>query len=163
MVNNNPYWCCSSGFWRRTDSVTKLFKDVNVNISHRKRNKIGKILTAKKLDNNPYNESGIYQLKCQSCPKVCIGQTGRNFKTRFKEHVLDIKNNRSKTCFSHHILDTGHMYSNIENTMEILNLHEKGNYLNTLEKFHICKANNDNKLLNDNYTGIFNPIFELIC
>jgi hypothetical protein len=112
------------------------------------------------LDNNPYNESGVYQLKCQSCPIVYIGQTGRNFKTRFKEHVLDIKNNRSKTRFSHHILDTGHMHGNIENITEILNLHEKGNYLNTLEKFHIYK---DNKLLNDNYTDIFNPIFELMC
>jgi hypothetical protein len=138
-------------------------KDVNVNISYRTRNTICNILTTNKLDNNPYNESGVYQLKCQSCPKVYIGQTGRNFKTRFKEHVLDIKNKRSKTGFSHHILGTGHIYGNIEKTMEILNLHEKGNCLNTLDKFHIYKANKDNKLLKENYTDIFNPIFELIC
>jgi hypothetical protein len=55
------------------------------------------------------------------------------------------------------------VFSILPYTMEILNLHEKGNYPNTLEKFHIYKANKDNKLLNDNYTDIFNPIFELMC
>jgi hypothetical protein len=132
--NNPGKWAVFTYIGRDTRSVTKLFKVVNVNISYRTRNTIGNILTAKKLDNNPYNESWIYKLKCQSCPKAYIGPTGRNFKTGFKEHVLDIKNNRSKTGFSNHILDTGHIYGNVENTMEILNFHEKCNYLNTLEK-----------------------------
>jgi hypothetical protein len=93
-----------------------------------------------------------------------IGQTGRNFKTRYKEHIQDIKSNKSKTGFSHHILNTGHAYDNIENTLEVLNFQEKGSYLNTRERFHIYRAKRKTgQLLNDNYTDIFNPIFELIC
>jgi hypothetical protein len=90
------------------------------------------------------------------------GQTGRNFKIRYREHIQDKKNNKSKTGFSHHILSTGHTYDKIENTMEILNFKEKGKYLNTLKKFHIYKANKTGTLLNDNFTDIFNPIFDLI-
>jgi hypothetical protein len=54
-----------------------------------------------------------------------IGQTGRSFKIRYKEHVQDIKNNKSRTGFSHHILNTGHAYDSMENTMENLNFQEK--------------------------------------
>jgi hypothetical protein len=57
--------------------------------------------------------------------------------------------------------DTGHAYDKIENTMKILNFHEKGKYLNTLKKFHIYNANKIG-LLNDNFTDIYNPIFDLI-
>jgi hypothetical protein len=67
-----------------------------------------------------------YQLKCQNCSCVYIGQTEMNFKTRYKEHIQDIKNNRSTTGFSHHILDTGHAYDKTENTMKILKFQEKG-------------------------------------
>jgi hypothetical protein len=78
-----------------------------LNISYRTRNTIGNILTLKKSSNNPCEGSGVYQLKFQNCLGVYIGQTGRNFKTRFKEQILDIKNNRSKTDFPHHVLNTG--------------------------------------------------------
>jgi hypothetical protein len=78
------------------------------------------------LSNNRYDESGVYELICQNCPGTYIGQTGRNFETRFKEHVQDIKNNKSKIGFAHHILNTGHAYDNIENTLKILNIQGKG-------------------------------------
>jgi hypothetical protein len=120
-----------------TRFITKLFKEFNINISYRTRNTIGNILTNKRPNNNPYDEIGVYRLKCQKCSGVYIGQTRRNFKTRYKEHIQDIKSNNSKTGFSHHILSTGHAYDNIENTLEVLNFQEKGNYLNTLERFHI--------------------------
>jgi hypothetical protein len=55
-----------------------------------------------------------------------MGQTGRNFKTRYKEHIQDVRNNKRKTGFSHHIVDTGHAYDNIESTLQILNTHGKG-------------------------------------
>jgi hypothetical protein len=139
-----------------------LFKKFNVNISYSTKNTIGNILSIKKQNNSPDNESSVYQLKCQNCSCVYIGQTGRNFKIRYKENIQDIKNNRSKTGFSQHILDTGHAYDKIENTMEILKFQEKGKYLDTLEKFHIYKANKTGILLNDNFTDISNPIFDLI-
>jgi hypothetical protein len=93
---------------------------------------------------------------------VYIGQTGRNFKTRFKEYILDIRNNRTKTGYSQHIINTGHEYRNIENTLNILNVQKKGKFLNTLEKFDIYKKQKTDNLLNESCTDTYNPIFELI-
>jgi hypothetical protein len=70
-------------------------------------------------------------LKFQNCPGRYIGRTGRKFKTRYKEHIQDIRKQQIKTGFSHHILNTGHSYNNIENTLKILNIQDKGPYLNT--------------------------------
>jgi hypothetical protein len=60
-------------------------------------------------------------------------------------------------------LNTGQAYDTIENTMEIQNFQEKGNYLNTLERFHIYKAKKTGGLLNANYVDTYNQVFELIC
>jgi hypothetical protein len=38
-----------------------------------------------------YSRSGIYQMKCMDCPLKYIGQTGRTFNTRYKEHIHDIR------------------------------------------------------------------------
>jgi hypothetical protein len=71
-------------------------------------------------------------------------------------------NNEDKTGFSYHILNTGHSYDNLENTTKILNIQEKGPYLNTLEKFHFYKTKKTDLLRNDNYADIYNPIYELL-
>jgi hypothetical protein len=49
--------------------------------------------------------SGVYKLKCNTCDKIYTGQTGRNFNTRYKEHIRDIKNNVDKSKYAAHILD----------------------------------------------------------
>jgi hypothetical protein len=71
----------------------------------------------------------VYKLKCQIYPGSYMGQTGWNFKTRYKEHIQDVRNTRSKTGFLHHILNTGHAYDSIENTLTILNTQGKRPYL----------------------------------
>jgi hypothetical protein len=109
-------WASFTYVGKETKSITKPFKDFNVNISYRTRKIIGNFLNPHKSRNNLYEESGVYELKCQSCPGSYIGQTGWNFMTRYKEHIKDIRNIRSETGFSHHILNTGHAYENIENT-----------------------------------------------
>jgi hypothetical protein len=58
-------------------------------------------------------------MKCMDCPRQYIGQMGRPFKTRFKEHIRAIKYNRDTSTYAQHILDTGHEYGNVKNTMEI--------------------------------------------
>jgi hypothetical protein len=147
---------------KETKFITKLFKNFNINISYHTRKTTGNFLNPHKLRNNLYEESGVYELKCRSCRGSYIGQTGWNYKTRYKEHIQDIRNIRRKTGFSHHILNTGNAYDNIENTLKILNTQEKGPYLNTLEKFHIYKTKKTGILLNDNYADTYNPIFKLL-
>jgi hypothetical protein len=45
-------------------------------------------------------------MKCQDCPLKYIGQSGRTFHTRYKEHIQAIKNNNSNSGYSNHILNT---------------------------------------------------------
>jgi hypothetical protein len=155
-------WASFTYVGRETKFITKLLKDFNVNIAYHTRKTISSLLNPHKLRNNKHEECGIYELKCKTCPGTYIGQTGHNFKTRFKEHIQDIRNNRSKTGFSQHILTTGHAYDNMENMLKILNTQGKSPYLNTLEKFHIYKTKKSGNLLNENCTDTYNPIFELL-
>jgi hypothetical protein len=83
-------------------------------------------------------------MKCLDCPMVYIGQTGRKFNTRYKEHIHDIRHNNGNTGYSEHILNTGHTYGTMENTMDIIETNRKGQYLNTLENYHIYIRSNQN-------------------
>jgi hypothetical protein len=85
-----------------------------------------------------------------SCPmKYNIGQTGRPFNTRYKEHIRDIKNNSSKSGYSNPILNTGHSSGSITDTMEIITIEIKGKHLNTLERCHIYKISKEGIHMND--------------
>jgi hypothetical protein len=80
-----------------------------------------------------YNNSGIYRIKCLDCPLKYIGQTGRTFKTRYKEHIQAIRNNNSNSGYSSHILNTGHAYGALTNTMDVIKEGRKGRHLNSLK------------------------------
>jgi hypothetical protein len=92
--------------------------------------------------------------------KKNIGQTGRAFSTRYKEHIYDIRSNNSNTGYANHILNTGHTYGPIDDIMEIMETVKKGKYLNTLEKYHIHRISKENTHMNDFSTETYNPIFE---
>jgi hypothetical protein len=64
-------------------------------------------------------------------------QTGRNFRTRFKEHIQAIRTHKQSSKFAQHVLDTQHTYGTMEETMDILQFGKKGAQLNTLERFYI--------------------------
>jgi hypothetical protein len=82
---------------------------------------------------NIYNNSYIYQLNCLERPKKYISQTGRTFKTIYKEHIHAIRNNWRHTGYCQHILDAGHTYGNIESTMTIIRKARKGKFPKSLK------------------------------
>jgi hypothetical protein len=78
-------------------------------------------------------------MKCLDCPLKYIEQTGRTFYTTrmYEKHIQAIRNENSNWGYSSHILNTGHTYGTIINTMDIIRTQEEGKLLNTLEKYHI--------------------------
>jgi hypothetical protein len=74
------------------------------------------------ISNDINNQSGIYQLQCNECPLKYVGQTGRTFKVRYKEHIQAIRTNKRNSKYAQHILDTGHTCSTIDETLEILHI-----------------------------------------
>jgi len=90
------------------------------------------------------------------------GQTGRPFKTRFKEHMRDFKYNNRKSKFDQHLLDEGHAIGNTEDIMKITHIAEKGRMFYTLESFHIYKETKAENQINDRLMTKENKIFETI-
>jgi hypothetical protein len=91
---------------------------------------------------------------------VYLGQTGRNFKTRFKEHVSDIIHNREIWIFISHT--TGHERAKDINSLEVIEVQPKEQYLNTLEKYYIYKHKKMGEIYNELQYDTYNPIFQLI-
>jgi hypothetical protein len=56
-------------------------------------------------------------MKCMDCPLKYVGQTGRIFYTKYKEHTQSIRDNNGNSGYSNYILSTGHLYASITDTM----------------------------------------------
>jgi hypothetical protein len=97
-----------------------------------------------------------------SCPLKYIGQTGRSFNTRYKEHIRDIRRNNSNAGYSNYILNTGHSYGNIIDAIKIIKIEINGKHLNTLEGYHIHRISKEGLHMNDIHNGACNPIFEAL-
>jgi hypothetical protein len=78
-------WVTFTYTGKETRTIARLFRNTDVKIAYRTTNTIQNHLREKR-QNSIYEKSGIYQLKCGGCQKKYVGQTGRNFQTRYKEH-----------------------------------------------------------------------------
>jgi len=97
-----------------------------------------------------------------TCNKQYVGQTGRPFRLRFREHYNDYKyaNNRSK--FAQHIIDEGHSFGPMNDIMGIIHGAKTGRMLDTLERFYIHSETKRGNQLNDKLTIQSNPIFDAL-
>jgi hypothetical protein len=67
-----------------------------------------------------FNNSGVYKLTCKTCKQVYVGQTSRNLKQHYQEHIPYIKNNNPQSAFAQHILNNQHKYDTIDEIMKML-------------------------------------------
>jgi hypothetical protein len=58
--------------------------------------------------------------------------------------------------YSNHILNTGHTYGTITDTMDVIRTGRKGKHLNTLEKYYIYKISKNNVHMNDTHIKAYN-------
>jgi hypothetical protein len=84
--NPTPKWATFTYIGKETTFITNLFKKSNVKIAFRTNNTIQKLLIHKQHRTDTHSQPGVYKLTCPDCGKAYVGQTGRNFTTRFKEH-----------------------------------------------------------------------------
>jgi hypothetical protein len=131
-------------------------------VAYRTTNNIQRHVQQKQRGNNTYEHSGIYKLRCKDCPLEYVGQTGRSFSTRYKEHISAIKHNKDTSTYAQHILNTGHAYGDMQEVMEVIQIARKGRYMNSLEKFHIFCTQKEEKHMNEILFDPKNPIFNYI-
>lgn len=119
-----------------------------------------------KINRNKADQSGVYKIKCASCPSTYIGKTGRSFSIRYKEHRPNGKTDKQKSTFAQHLVDNNHDLLDLDNGLEILHACINGNRLDTLEEYEIYKAhkikNSNEPILNDQLQFKSHTIFNNI-
>jgi hypothetical protein len=145
-----------------TYHISKIFRHTHLRVAFKTKNSLQPLLNARNKSVDNFQESGVYQLTCKNNGKKYTGQTGRNFEKGFKEHFHSFKYNNYKSKFAQHLLETGHEFGKIDDTMSILYYKKKVKHVDTMEKFYIYRETKDNNQLNDKHTVIYNSIFETI-
>ena len=129
-----------------SEIIRKHLKFKGINVVFRTDNSLSKYIKNNKSKTEKGQKSGIYELKCGSCEKVYIGQTGRTFDERMSEHFRSYRLNYRKSNYANHTADFDHIFVN---DFKILHIEEKGTKMNALESLEINKRKFDNILLND--------------
>jgi hypothetical protein len=91
-----------------------------------------------------------------TCIFTCFINADR---TRYKEHIRDIRFNQTKSKYTQNILECNHEYGKIEDTMEVIKIAQKGRHLDALERFYIYKASKNKPILNEQYATDTSVLF----
>jgi len=142
--------------------VIFLFKQTDIKIALKNNNTISQILRPKATNNTPiYNKSGIYKLTCKTCQHVYVGQTSRNIKQRYQEHIRYIRNNDPQSAFTKHVLNNQHEYGTIEEIMKLLKPTNHTAMLIPYELFFIQSHHQHGQLISEQSPGELNPLIQL--
>jgi hypothetical protein len=87
-----------------------------------------------------------------------VGQTGRTFNTRYREHIYDVKVTTATRDIQD--IDTGHICDTMEDTTDVVRIGRKRQYLNTLEKYYIRKISKGKLHMNDTNIDEHHSIFD---
>ena len=113
---------------------------------------------------NHLNKCGVYEIKCPTCNKVYIGQTGKSLNIRYLEHKkAHIKPTIYKSNLALHCNNTKHTFPDTQHIKLIKSL-EKGNKMDIWENLYIYKNHKNNKLIPEQAqtNTKHNNIFEIL-
>ncbi|KAI5631461.1 reverse transcriptase (RNA-dependent DNA polymerase) domain-containing protein [Phthorimaea operculella] len=103
------------------------------------------------------HQSGIYSLTCDTCDSIYVGQTGRKFKTRIKEHLSSWKKKTKTSTFAEHLNENNHRFDDSKN-VKYLHIANKGRKMDTLEAMEINRHKSKFNILNDQTCLSSSPI-----
>ena len=90
-------------------------------------------ISKKKLNNatrtSIEKRTGVYKMICDDCDMHYIGQTGRGFFERYKEHLPTSISNTNKSNYAKHLVSLNHNYTNFEANCKPLHICKKGRYM----------------------------------
>lgn len=146
-VNNHKKFISLTYANSLSQNIAEYFKKTyDCFVSFRSINSLGNIIKNHKDPENKDNKSGVYKLTCGDCPMVYIGQTGRSFKKRMREHQRSYTNEVGNSTYADHLKEFGHSFNH---NFEILHNDRKSTRLNLLESLEINRYNSRKVLLND--------------
>ncbi|XP_055590309.1 uncharacterized protein LOC129742433 [Uranotaenia lowii] len=139
-----------------TNGITKILSQHGLKTAYKSGNTLKDRLVSLK-DKIPQDErSGIYEIPCESCPAVYIGQTRRKFKVRLKEHRNAVDNNRvNESSVAAHATEMDHSI-NWEKVI-YRKCVRKASHLNAWESMFISTS--EKPLMNEDDPPIMSPLF----
>lgn len=143
---------------KASENIKKFLTKHEIKISYKTNNNLGKIIKNNKDQIKKDNKSGVYKLNCGSCSKSYIGQTGRSFQTRIKDHQDSFTKNNKHSTYADHLKLENHIFNN---NFDILHIEQKSLKLNLLESLEINKLKNTQNLLNDQLDNYTSPLLNL--
>ena len=94
-----------------SDKIKRILLETGVQVAFKPFLTIGRFLPSLKDEINHNEKSNlVYEVPCQNCPFVYIGQTKRDLKSRIKEHQRAIKFQRpEKSALCQHSMENDHL------------------------------------------------------
>ena len=104
--------------------------------------------------------SGVYKLSCVQCEGIYIGETGRKFEIRKKEHKKSREKEDGKSLFGKHCNEEHH---NGDGIFEVLHVENRTKRRKLREQMEIAKAKRQKAcLLNNVITFNSEKLFSLV-
>ena len=102
----------------------------------------------------------VYQLTCNICNLLYVGQTSRSLKIRFQEQIRYIRYNNPQSAEALHILQNQHEYGQINSTMTLLKPLNNPSLLLPYERYCIQSLHQEGKRIPEQSPGETNPLFQ---
>lgn len=105
---------CLPFFPKLTNPLSTVLRRHGMHVVTRNNNTLRDALCNLKDRQIPTETSGIYEISCQDCEEIYIGQSKRVIKDRLKEHVSATTNGHSwKSSVSEHMIEHRHKIDNL--------------------------------------------------
>jgi len=92
-------WASITFVGKETSYITNIFRKTELKIAFRTTNTLGNPLSHKNPTPDKFSLLGVYKLTCPNCNKTYVGQSGKRFATRYKEHEKAFRNNSHTSSF----------------------------------------------------------------
>jgi predicted GIY-YIG superfamily endonuclease len=136
-----------------TNELSRRMKKHNINVVFRNESTLKSLLGGIKRKTPDDECSGIYEIPCQDCEKVYIGQTRRRFETRESEHKEAIRQRMlQRSAVALHCHENRHR----KGKGKIIKRISNPNLLDPWESLYI---HNNNNLMNTGEPPIFSSLF----
>ena len=91
------------------------------------------------------NPRGVYRLKCNTCNKVYVGQSGRAITKCYKEYIRYIKSNNPVSAYATHILQNIHEFGPEKDIMHLVKKNAKKAHIWIVGRHYTCTRIANNK------------------
>ena len=91
-----------------SEKISYLLRSHGIKVVYKRGNTIGNMLSRKPRENDQDKYNIVYNIDCNDCPQVYIGQTKRSLKTRIKEHKSALYHPYLKSNVADHAINYKH-------------------------------------------------------